>query len=201
MLRVGLTGGMGCGKSSVAAMMRELGCCVIAADPLAHQLTEPGQPAYVEIVRDFGRRVVAPDGRIDRAKLAEIVFANSYKLWCLNEIVHPRVIDALEQRMAALENEGGTDVVVVEAALLAERGYHQRLHRLVVTWCRPEQQTERLLARGLSRQDAERRIASQMPLEEKRKLATDEIDCSGTLDETRRQVEALVGRLKQLAAT
>ncbi len=200
MLHVGLTGGIGCGKSTVAAMMREMGCHVLEADPLAHRLIEPGQPAYDEVIRGFGPGVRAADGRIDRAKLAAIVFADPAKLALLNRIVHPRVVEALDRELAELERAQPQAVAVVEAALLIESSYHERLDRLVVVWCEPEQQIERLLARGMARDQAERRIAAQMQMDQKRRMADDEIDCSGSLESTRRQVERLVAKLKQLAA-
>ena len=200
MLRVGLTGGISCGKSTVVAMMRELGCTVIEADPLAHQLIEPGQPAYQEVIQEFGRQLLTSNGRINRTKLGEIVFADSEKLVRLNRIVHPRVIELLERQLAELARTNRVPFATVEAALLVEAGYYQRLDRLVVAWCRPEQQLERLLARGIPREQAERRIAAQIPLEQKRRLGHDEIDCSGLLAETRQQVEKLVAKLKQFAA-
>ncbi len=180
--------------------MRELGCTVIEADILAHQLIEPGQPAYAEVVQEFGQQIVGSDGRIDRKRLGAIVFADFEKLGCLNRIVHPRVIDVVEGRLAEVERDAAADVVVVEAALLVEAGYHTRMNRLVVVWCQPEQQLERLVERGIEFEQACRRVAAQMPLEEKRRIADDEIDCSGSLAETRRQVERLVAKLKQLAA-
>ena len=201
MLRVGLTGGIACGKSTVAARMRELGCHVLDADKLAHQLIEPGQPAYEQVVREFGTEILFSDKRVDRARLAAIVFADRAKLAKLNAIVHPCVIAEQERELAALESDEPGAVAVVEAALLIEAGYHKRLDRLVVVWCRPEQQLERLLARGLTRTEADQRIAAQLPLDRKRVLADDLIDCSGTLDHTRLQVEELVGRLKKVAAT
>ena len=200
MLHVGLTGGIACGKSTVAAMMRELGCRVLDADALARRLIEPGQPAYDEVLKEFGSQVRAADGRIDRAKLAAIVFANPARLERLNRIVHPRVVDALDRELAELARTEPGAVVVVEAALLIEASYHERLDRLVVAWCEPEQQVERLLARGLAREEALRRIGAQMQLDQKRRMADDEIDCSGSLEETRRQVIGVVARLKQLAA-
>ncbi len=200
MLHVGLTGGIACGKSTVAAMMRELGCRVLDADALARRLIEPGQPAYDEVLKEFGSQVRAADGRIDRAKLAAIVFANPARLERLNRIVHPRVVDALDRELAELARTEPGAVVVVEAALLIEASYHERLDRLVVAWCEPEQQVERLLARGMAREEALRRIGAQMQLDQKRRMADDEIDCSGSLEETRRQVIAVVARLKQLAA-
>lgn len=199
MLRVGLTGGIGCGKTAVAAMLRDLGCHVIEADKVAHQLMQPGTPAFEEIVREFGARVVGPDGRIDRKALGAIVFEDSAKLQRLNRIVHPRVIEEQDRQLVEFERADRRGVAVVEAALLVEAGYHERLDRLVVVWCRPEQQRERLLARGMPAEEIEKRIAAQMPLEMKRRLANDQIDCSGSLDETRQQVQALVARLRQLA--
>jgi len=204
MLRVGLTGGIACGKSTVAAMMRELGCHTFDADRIAHELIAPGQPAYDEVLREFGDGVRASDGSIDRTRLAAIVFADAGKLARLNRIVHPRVLEVQEQKLAALERAEPNAVAVVEAALLIEAGYHKRLDRLVVVWCRPEQQIERLVhpnaGRGMTREEAERRIAAQMPLAEKRRMADDEIECSGTLEHTRQQAEALVAKLKPLAA-
>jgi dephospho-CoA kinase len=201
MLRVGLTGGIGSGKSTVSAMMRKMGCVILEADPLAHKLIEPGQPAYAEIVKEFGGAILAPDKRVDRAKLSAIVFRDAAKLDRLNQIVHPRVLAALDADLAALATKQPKAVAVVEAALLIEAHYHERLDRLIVVWCEPEQQLERLLARGMSREDAERRIAVQMAVDQKRRMADDEIDCSGSLDSTRKEVAALVEKLKLLAAT
>jgi dephospho-CoA kinase len=199
MLRAGLTGGIACGKSVVAAMLREFGCAVLEADPLAHELIEPGRPAFAEIVREFGPGVIEPGGRIDRAKLGAIVFADPEKLSRLNHIVHPRVLEELERRLGELARPGGPQVAVVEAALLVETGYDRQLDRLIVVWCRPEQQRERLASRGLSPEQVESRIAAQMPVEEKRRRATDQIDTSGSLAETRQQVERLAAKLKQAA--
>jgi dephospho-CoA kinase len=199
MLRVGLTGGIGCGKSTVAAMMRALGCHIIEADPLAHKLIEPGQTAFQEVVRAFGADILHSDGHVDRAKLGAIVFADMDKLLRLNAIVHPRVLKELERLFSEYAVANPQGVAVIEAALLVEAGYVKHLDRLVVAWCKPEQQMERLLARGMSREQIEQRLAAQMPLEEKRRRADDVVDCSVPLEETRVQVERLVAKLKQLA--
>ena len=196
MLRLGITGGIASGKSVVASMLRAMGFHVIDADSVAHQLTEPGQPAYQEVLREFGPEVLGTDTRIDRAKLAAIVFGDRGKLDRLNAIVHPRVEEAAFQRFDEWECSGTQDAAFVEAALLVEAGFHTKLDGLVVAWCRPEQQLERLLARGLSEAEARRRIAAQMPVEEKLRLATEKIDCSGSLEETQRQVEALAAKLR-----
>jgi dephospho-CoA kinase len=195
-LKLGLTGGIASGKSSVAAMLREQGFTVLDADALAHQFMEPGQPAYREAVAEFGKEI-APDGkRIDRARLAAIVFADPAKLARLNAIVHPRVHAAMLQKFAEWQRAGDRDIVFVEAALLVEAGFEKQLDGLVVTWCTPEQQLQRLLARGYSPSDAGRRIAAQLPAGEKLQHASFKIDCSLTPEDTRRQVAALIETLR-----
>jgi dephospho-CoA kinase len=199
MLRVGLTGGIGCGKSTVAGMMRELGCRVIDADEISRNLAEPGRPAYNEIVTAFGKEILQADGRMDRAKVAHLVFSDASKLVTLNKILHPRVIAEKERQLVEIARTEPNAVAVVEAALLIEAGHHKILERLIVVWCRPEQQIERLInprGRAMSRDDAMQRITAQLPLEEKRRMATDEIDNSGSLAATEKQVEELVARLK-----
>jgi dephospho-CoA kinase len=197
MKRIGITGGIASGKSAVARMLREMGFRVIDADRLGHEVIEPETRAYDEIVREFGAGVVGADRRIDRGKLGAIVFADKGKLVRLNEIVHPRVEEEMVRQFAEWKKNGVKDAAFVEAALLVEAGYQKNLDGLVVAWCKPEQQVERLIARGLSEAEARRRIASQMPVEEKLKFATVKIDCSGTLEETRRQVEELAEGLSE----
>jgi dephospho-CoA kinase len=198
MVRLGLTGGIASGKSAVAAMLRELGFSVLDADSLAHKLIEPGQPGYDEVLREFGPSIAGAGGRIDRAKLSSIVFADRGKLDRLNAIVHPRVAEVIFSQFELWHRAGVRDAVFVEAALLIESGIHKNLDGLVVAWCEPEQQLERLLARGLSANEARRRIAAQLPVEEKLRLATERIDCSGSLEETRRQVTALAVKLRRV---
>lgn len=199
MLRVGLTGGIGSGKSTVVRMLREEKLPAIEADDLAREATRAGQPAYQDVLAAFGRGILQPDGEIDRARLAAIVFASREELDRLNRIVHPRVLDRasrwLDEQQAA-----GAPVAIVEAPLLIEAGYQRAFDRLVVVWCRPDQQIDRLVARGMNRDEAERRIAAQMPVEEKRRMAGDLIDNTGTLDETRSQVAVLTEKLRSLAA-
>ena len=200
MLKLGLTGGIASGKSAVAAMLRELGFAVLDADSLAHKLIEPGEPAYADLVKEFGQVALSPDGPVDRVKLSAIVFNDRAKLDRLNAIVHPRVAEVVFRQFENWQRSGMRDAAFVEAALLIESGIHKSLDGLVVAWCTPEQQLERLMSRGLSEAEARRRIASQLPVEEKLRLATEKIDCSGPLAQTRVQVEALASRLRRPAA-
>ena len=201
MLRVALTGGIASGKSTVAAMLRERGCAVLDADTLGHDLLQPGQAAYEEVVRAFGNRILGADGSVDRGKLGAIVFADRDWRARLERILHPRIIEAAAQWFAAAGGSGGRDFAFLEATLIYEAGYKPNFDRVVVCWCRREQQLERLQQRGLSPEDAERRLAAQMPLDEKRRLADDVIDCSRSIEETARQVDELLARWKQAAGS
>jgi dephospho-CoA kinase len=197
MLKMGLTGGIASGKSAVAAMLREMGFPVLEADVVAHKLLEPGQEAHDEVLKEFGAGLAGADGKIDRGKLGALVFADPAKLTKLNSITHPRVADIILRKFEEWRRDGVRDAGFVEAALLIEAGIAEKLDGLVVAFCRPEQQMERLRARGMSETEAKRRMASQMPVAEKLKLATETIDCSGTLRETRVQVRALAARLRK----
>ncbi|HKN22672.1 MAG TPA: dephospho-CoA kinase [Terracidiphilus sp.] len=201
MLRYGLTGGIASGKSAVGALLREMGFPVLDADPIAHKLMEPGQPAHDEVLREFGADLAGADGRIDRSKLAAIVFADPDRLAKLNAILHPRVEQILLNQYEEWERSGVRDAGFVEAALLVESGFVSHLDGLIVAWCEPEQQLERLKARGMSEVDAKRRILAQLPLEEKLLRATYSIDCSGTMESTRAQVRALAAKLRKSAAS
>ena len=200
MLSVGLTGGIATGKTAVVAMLRELGCRVLEADKIAHQMIEPDGPAYKEVVREFGNGILTTEGLVDRRKLGAVVFAEPARLMCLNEIVHPPVLKEQSRQLAAIGKADPHAIAVVEAALLIEAGFDKKLEYIVVTWCTPEQQLERLTepgtGRGLSVEQARQRIAAQMPVEEKRRRADTVIDCSGTLEHTRAQVIELFAKLK-----
>lgn len=200
MLRIGLTGGIACGKSVVVSMFRDLDCPVLESDPLVHELLEPGQAVYAEVVREFGAGILGPGGAVDRTKLGAIVFAHAPRRQRLNEIIHPRVFAVTEQWFAALNRAGGPEYAIAEAALLVESGYYKQFDRLIVVWCKPEQQMERLLARGLTAEQARQRINAQMPIEEKMQFGDDLIDCSCTIEETDTQVVELASKLKELSA-
>lgn len=197
MLKLGLTGGIASGKSAVATLLRELGFPVLDADSVSHKLMEPGQPAHDEILKTFGADLADASGKIDRTKLAGIVFADRGKLAQLNAILHPRVEQAILRQFEEWQRSGVRDAVFVEAALLIEAGLVDKLDGLVVAWCEPEQQMERLRARGMSEVEARRRMAAQLPLEEKLKRATETINCSVSLEETRAQVQALAAKLRK----
>lgn len=199
MIKIGLTGGIASGKSTVASMLRDRDCPVLNADPLGHEMLEPGQPAYDEIVREFGKEILDPAGKVDRARLGAVVFADAQKRARLNQILHPRILEVVRKWFAALDRPGGPEFAVFEAALILEAGAKKELDRVILCWCRPEQQLERLQERGLSAQQAQLRIAAQMSMDEKRRLADDVIDCSGSLEATERQVENLLNKLKQSA--
>jgi dephospho-CoA kinase len=196
MLRCGLTGGIASGKSTVAAMLREHGFPVLEADKISHALIEPGGAAYEEAIALFGREILDGNGRIDRARLGAIVFAERKKLDQLNGIIHPRVESELLKQLSELEESGRYAAAFVEAALIFEAGLHKKLNGVVVAWCLPEQQLARLMERGMCEAEARQRMAMQMPVEEKLVLAEEKIDCSGSMEETRRQVDALAARLR-----
>jgi len=199
MLRVGLTGGLASGKSFVGRALADLGCHLIQADELGRQAIQPGGEAYQAVVAEFGPGILDPDGAVNRAKLAEIVFNDPERLARLNALVHPIVIRREEELMAELARRDPGGIAVVEAAILIETGSYRRFDRIVLAWCRPEQQIERALERGLSREQALARLRQQMPLDEKRKYAHYIIDTSGSHEETLRQVRELYHCLREIA--
>lgn len=196
MLRYGLTGGIASGKSVVAAFLREEGFQVLEADKISHQLMERRGTVFTEVVSLLGKRILDENGSIDRGLVAKIVFGDREKLNELNAIVHPHVEQELLVRFEELEKSGNPRAAFVEAALVFEAGMDKRLDGVVVAWCLPEQQLARLIARGLSEAEARKRIELQLPVSEKLARATDKIDCSGSLEETRRQVTELAAKAR-----
>jgi dephospho-CoA kinase len=189
-LLVGLTGGIATGKSTVSAMLQALGCVIIDADQLARQVVEPGQPAYEAIVEAFGRGVLRPDGSIDRRALGAIVFADPAARRRLEAITHPRIRERLAARLAELEASDFEGIVVFDAPVMIESGIHRTMDRLVVVVADEAAQRARQRRRdGATDAEAASRIASQMPLAEKAKLAHYVIDNSGDLAATRGRVE------------
>jgi len=203
LLRVGLTGGIACGKSTVAKMFSDLGARVIQSDTIAHELYRPGEPVYQEVVKRFGRGIVKPDGAIDRSKLAAIVFGQG-RINELNKIVHPAVIQHQGKWIFELASKEPDAVAMVEAALIFEAKTNSRFEKMVVVTCKPEQKVQRFAKRTgttepAARAEVERRAKAQMPDEEKVRRADYVIDNSGPLERTRQQVEKIYAELKALA--
>lgn len=206
MLKVGLTGGIASGKSVVGEMFVGLGAHLVQADHIAHSLMEPGQPVYNEVVRHFGREILDPDGRVNRGKLAELAFGSganqdSSRVADLNRIVHPAVIRSQEEWMYAVSLQDPAGVAIVEAALLIEAGAAKRFDRLIVVTCTAEQRAERFAKRqkvdlDVAKAEVGRRMAVQLPDEEKVKVADYVIDNSGTLEHTREQVRQVWEKLR-----
>ena len=200
MLRVGLTGGIACGKSTVAKMFAALGAHIIDADTIAHDLYRPGEEVYQALIKQFGREIVKPDGELDRAKLAAAAFEGG-GVAELNRIVHPAVIRRQEQWIREICARDANAVIIVEAALILEAGVRDRFDKIIVVTCKPEQKIDRLARRtGLNeadaRADVERRTRAQLPDEEKMRRADFVIDNSGSVEVTRQQVERIFTELK-----
>jgi len=202
MLKVGLTGGIASGKSVVGKMFMGLGAHLVEADRIAHSLMQPGESVYNEVVRHFGRGILNSDGGVNRSKLAELAFGPpgsdqaSSRIAELNRIVHPAVIRSQEEWTQAVGQQDPEGVAIVEAALLIEAEAAKRFDRLIVVTCKTEQRAERFAARQkidleTARKEVSRRMAAQLPDEEKIKVAHYVIDNSGPLEATRRQVEEI----------
>lgn len=201
-LLVGLTGGIATGKSLVDAVLRELGAVIIDADVLAREVVEPGEPALAEIVAEFGPGVVGPDGRLDRKALGAIVFADPERRRRLETLTHPRIRERFAARLEALGADGFGGLVFFDAAVMIESGNYRNMDRLVVVVTDEATQLARLMARdGIGRDEALRKIRSQMPLAEKAKLADYVIDNSADRAVTEaRAREVYAALLADLAA-
>lgn len=200
MLKVGLTGGVACGKSVVSKMFVELGAHIVYADKIAHELYRPGQQVYEEILKRFGHEIVKPDGEIDRARLAAIAFGDG-RVQELNKIVHPAVIRRQEQLMYEISTREPNAVIMVEAALIFEAGVKNRFAKTIVVTCRPDQKITRYAQRAnideaAAAAEVERRSKAQLTDDEKIRRADFVIDNSGPLDRTRQQVERIYAELK-----
>jgi dephospho-CoA kinase len=199
MLKVGLTGSIAVGKTFVCQVLAEVGCHVLDADHTAREVVKPNTSGWVEIREAFGTEVFQETGELDRGKLGAIVFADEQKRQLLNSIIHPLVIEEQNKWMAKKEAEDPDSIAVIDAALMIESGGYKRFDKLIVVWCRPEVQIGRLIKRNfLSREEAEKRIASQMSQEEKKTYADYLIDTSEGFESSRQQTENLFKQLKRL---
>jgi dephospho-CoA kinase len=202
LLKVGLTGGIAAGKSSVGEMFVALGARLIQADAIAHQLMQPGEAVYQEVVKHFGAGILEQNGQINRARLAQAAFGEPSRIRVLNRIVHPPVIRNQDEWMEELGRSDAHAIAMVEAALVLEAGLVDHFDRIVVVTCHPEQRIERWAKRmkvdtETARKEVARRMAAQLPDEEKIKVADFVIDNSGPLDATRQQVKSIYEKLKK----
>ncbi|MBI3451113.1 MAG: dephospho-CoA kinase [Acidobacteria bacterium] len=197
-LRVGLTGGIACGRSTLSRFLAERGMLVLDADAVAHSLLARGGAAVEVVAEAFGSRVRAEEGGISRKALGRIVFADAAEREKLERILHPRILAILDADAASFEARRGTGVVIVDAALMVETGSWRRYQRLVVAHCRRDEQLRRLMARdGLTRGAAESRLLAQLPLDRKTALADYLISTDGTLDDTRRETLRVADLLEE----
>lgn len=199
MLRVGLTGSIAVGKSFVVSVFAELGCHVLDADQTAREVVMPGTPGLKALTDAFGEEILNPDGTLNRTHLAAVVFADESQRQRLNHILHPVIIARQDEILNAWEREDPDGIGIVDAALMIESGGYRRFDKLIVVHCRPEVQLERLMLRDkFSRDEAQRRIDSQMPQEEKQKFADYLIDTSDGFELTREQTVKVYNDLIKL---
>ena len=196
MLRIGLTGSIGVGKSFVASVFSELGCHVLDADDAAREVVAAGSAGLKDVVAEFGDQILRDDGTIDRSKLGTLVFENAEKRAALNSILHPYIIAEQDRSLRELEVKDPDGIGIVDAALMIESGGYKRFDKLIVVYCRPEVQIQRVMARNkLSREDAEKRINAQMSQEEKKKFADYLIDTSDGFEAARKRTAEVYGEL------
>lgn len=199
MLKVGLTGSIAVGKTFVCEVFRELGCHVLDADKVARDVVKKGTLGLQQIIREFGEEVLTPEGELNRPKMASIVFADEKMRLRLNSIVHPLVFESQNHWLAQCERQDPNGIAIVDAALMIESGGYRRFDKLIVVWCEPELQFERLIKRdGMSEADARKRIASQMPQGEKKRYADYLIDTSGDFDSTRASCRQVHSKLLEI---
>jgi dephospho-CoA kinase len=190
MLNVGLTGGIASGKSTVVRMLMEKGAFVIDHDRLAHLAYEPGGPSYDAIIADFGRKILTPEGKIDRKKLGDIVFKNPGRLQDLNAIVHPVVLAGWKRRLAEIQEQRPEAIVISDVPLLVEVGWQNRVDLVILVYSSPRVQIQRIMKRdGYTEEEARGRVDSQMPMDEKRRFADFVVENNGTLEELQKQVD------------
>jgi len=197
MLIAGLTGSIATGKSTVSAILKDLGAFIVDADKIARDVVAPGMKAWEEIVRVFGKDVLQKTGEIDRESLARIVFNDNVMRSKLEEIIHPEVMRVIDEEIRSIKSHSSDAVVILDVPLLIEVGMHEGMNEVIVVYCPEDMQIMRLMIRdNISREEALKKVRAQMPIEKKRHLATLLIDTSATVDETCKQVEVAYARLR-----
>jgi len=206
LLKIGLTGGIATGKSLVGGMFADLGVHVIDADSIGHELMSLGEPVYDEIVKRFGAEILNSDKSVNRAKLAEMAFDQRRpRIYELNSLLHPGIIQRYEKRMEEIGAREPNAIVMLEAALLLEAGLRRRFDRIIVVSCKPQQRIERWEQRqkvdaDAARREVTRRMMAQAPDEAKIQAADYVIDNSGSIEETKNQVESVFAKLREQAS-
>jgi dephospho-CoA kinase len=196
MLRVGLTGSIGVGKSYVTSILADLGCHVLDADQTARVVVEKGAQGLKEVVAAFGTGVLNEDGTLNRQKLGAAIFSDQEKRKLLNSILHPHIIAAQDEQLRQWSASDPDGIAVVDAALMIESGGYKRFDKLIVVHCRPEIQLQRIMDRdGVSRQEAQERVSSQMSQLDKQKYADYLVDTSEGFADTRRQTRDVYEQL------
>jgi dephospho-CoA kinase len=199
MLKVGLTGGLACGKSFVGEALADWGCLLIEADELGHEVLRPGGEAYEPVIREFGSDVMDTGGQIDRRRLAARVFGNPQALTRLNALVHPPVVQREEQLIAEFAAREPKGIAVVVGAILIETGSYKRFDRLILVTCLEQQQLDRAMRRdGATEAEVRSRLGQQMSLDQKRQFADYVIDSSGAKQDTLRQTRAVYEELRRI---
>jgi dephospho-CoA kinase len=189
---IGVTGGIGAGKSSVSSILRELGAVVLDADQISREVTEPGRKAWQEIIKAFGIDVLMPDQRLDRKKLAGIVFHSEQKLLLLEDIIHREVTAIIRREIDTLLKQGFRGVIVLDAPIPAKKGFQDTVDQIWVVTCHEEERIRRVMARSsYTYEEAKSRIEAQMPQEEYKRLAHIIIENNGTIEALRARVEDL----------
>ncbi len=200
MLRIGLTGSIGVGKSFVAGVLAELDCHVLDADQAAREVVAPGSAGLSAVVGAFGEGVLHEDGTLDRQQLGSLIFADHRQRHLLNSILHPYIIALQDEQLREWEAMDPEGIAVVDAALMIESGGFKRFDKLIVVHCRPEVQIRRLMVRdNLTREEAQKRIDAQMPQEEKQKFADYLIDTSEEFESTRKRTGEVYEELRRVA--
>jgi dephospho-CoA kinase len=200
MLIVGLTGGVASGKTAVSQILREEGAYLIDADQIARELVQPHTPTWNELIKVFGKEIFQEDGSVHRKRLAAKVFSDPAQRNLLNQILHPRIKAEMDKRVKEIGQKDPDAIVVIDAALLVELGDHREMDKVIVVTSTEKQQIERLKKRdGVDQEEAQRVLSSQMPLEEKMKVADFVIRNEGSFEETKRRVKEVFQELKRIA--